>query len=75
MHVTTENDAALCPSNRSIPDGGGHRTIGRRVGRKTRSGAGYSYIHTAVDDHSPFAYSEILGDEKKETATALWTRA
>jgi hypothetical protein len=30
---------------------------------------------TAVDDHSRLAYSEILGDEKKETATAFWTRA
>ncbi|MDN3353564.1 IS481 family transposase [Actinomadura sp. DC4] len=59
----------------NIPDGGGHKMIGRQAGRKTRSGAGYSYIHTAVDDHSRLAYSEILTDEKKETATAFWTRA
>jgi transposase InsO family protein len=59
----------------SIPDGGGHRALGRQAGRKTRSGAGYSYIHTAVDDHSRLAYSEIHSDEKKETATAFWTRA
>jgi transposase InsO family protein len=59
----------------NIPQGGGHKMIGRQAGRKTRSGAGYSYIHTAVDDHSRLAYSEILTDEKKETAAAFWTRA
>ncbi|WP_374774525.1 IS481 family transposase [Streptomyces sp. NBC_01310] len=59
----------------NIPDGGGHRALGRQAGRKTRSGTGYSYIHTAVDDHSRLAYSEILADEKKETAAGFWTRA
>ncbi|MFB7635366.1 IS481 family transposase [Streptomyces sp. NPDC056149] len=59
----------------NIPDGGGHKTLGRQAGRKTRSGAGYSYIHTAVDDHSRLAYSEIHADEKKETATGFWQRA
>ncbi|MFI5857338.1 IS481 family transposase [Streptomyces parvulus] len=59
----------------NIPDGGGHKTLGRQAGRKNRANAGYSYIHTAVDDHSRLAYSEILEDEKKETATAFWQRA
>ncbi|MFI1617898.1 IS481 family transposase [Streptomyces lydicus] len=59
----------------NIPDGGGHKTLGRQAGRKTRSGVGYSYLHTAVDDHSRLAYSEILTDEKKETATGFWKRA
>ncbi|MFE3554011.1 IS481 family transposase [Streptomyces sp. NPDC059193] len=59
----------------NIPDGGGHKTLGRQAGRKTRPRLGYSYIHTAVDDHSRLAYSEILADEKKETATAFWQRA
>ncbi|WP_327072011.1 IS481 family transposase [Kitasatospora sp. NBC_01302] len=59
----------------NIPDGGGHKTLGRQAGRKTRSGAGYSYLHNAVDDHSRLAYSEILADERKETAAAFWTRA
>lgn len=58
-----------------IPDGGGHRALGRQAGRKNRSGVGYSYLHHAVDDHSRLAYSEILGDEKKETAAAFWKRA
>ncbi|MGI5450396.1 IS481 family transposase [Streptomyces sp. CA-243310] len=59
----------------NIPDGGGHKALGRPVGRKNRSGVGYQYIHTAVDDHSRLAYSEIHADEKKETATAFWQRA
>ncbi|MFJ7265717.1 IS481 family transposase [Streptomyces sp. NPDC099050] len=59
----------------NIPDGGGHKTLGRQAGRKNRPRLGYQYIHTAVDDHSRLAYSEILVDEKKETATAFWQRA
>jgi transposase InsO family protein len=59
----------------NIPDGGGHKTLGRQAGRKTRANAGYSYLHNAVDDHSRLAYSEILPDERKETAAAFWTRA
>ncbi|POX48961.1 IS481 family transposase [Streptomyces sp. Ru72] len=59
----------------NIPDGGGHKVLGRQTGRKTRSNVGYSYVHTAVDDHSRLAYSEIHTDEKKETATSFWKRA
>ncbi|MYS19876.1 leucine-zipper of insertion element IS481 [Streptomyces sp. DvalAA-14] len=59
----------------NIPDGGGHKALGRQAGRKNRSGAGYSFIHTAVDDHSRLAYSEIHPDEKQATATSFWTRA
>ena len=55
-----------------IPDGGGHRKLGRQAGRRNRAGMGYSFLHHAVDDHSRLAYSEILGDERKETAAAFW---
>lgn len=63
-----------------IPDGGGHRTLGRRAGSKNNNGhgakgRGYAFLHHAVDDHSRLAYSEILGDEKKETAAGFWLRA
>lgn len=72
-----------------IPDGGGWRTHGRgsaqdrRAGvvrdRAARAGAlpsrGYTYLHHAVDDYSRLAYSEILTDEKKETAARFWERA
>ena len=59
----------------NIPDGGGHKVLGRQAGRKTRAGAGYSYPHTAVDDYSRLAYSEIHTDERKDTAAAFWQRA
>jgi hypothetical protein len=36
---------------------------------------GYSYLHTALDDHSRLAYTEILPDGTKETAAAFWHRA
>ena len=53
-----------------IPDGGGHKVLGRAAGRKTRSGAGHAYPHTAIDDYSRLAYSEIQAVERKETAAA-----
>jgi transposase InsO family protein len=60
-----------------IPIGGGWRFRGRQEGRhnKHKSKAGYAYLHHAVDDHSRLAYSEILNDEKKETAVGFWRRA
>jgi transposase InsO family protein len=72
-----------------IPDGGGWRVHGRgstqarRVDvardRAARSGApssrGYVFVHHAVDDHSRLAYSEILTNERKETAAGFWLRA
>ncbi len=60
-----------------IPDGGGHRVHGRAKGNRIKktSKPGTAYIHNAVDDHSRLAYCEILADERKETASAFWTRA
>lgn len=60
-----------------IPDGGGHRKLGRTVGNRNNKGGGrgYAYLHHAVDDHSRVAYSEILGDERQETAAGFWHRA
>jgi transposase InsO family protein len=72
-----------------IPDGGGWRVHGRGSAqarkaavardRSARAGAahsrGYRYLHHAVDDYSRVAYSEILDDERKETAAAFWKRA
>ena len=60
-----------------IPDGGGWRTRGRGYkgeGAKTRQ-VGYRYIHTAIDDRSRVAYSEILDDEQGITAARFWARA
>ena len=60
-----------------IPDGGGHRFLGRAAGVRVKKGAkpGTAYIHHAMDDHSRLVYSEILANERKETASAFWTRA
>ena len=73
----------------NIPDGGGHRVHGRAAGCRNsthsnpvannnaspRAKLGYGYLHNAVDDHSRLAYTEILPDERKDTAAAFWTRA
>jgi transposase len=60
----------------AIPDGGGWRMHGRGAdGHGGHSGAGYRYIHTAVDDRTRLAYSEILRDEQTTTAIAFLDRA
>ena len=64
-----------------IPDGGGWRVHGRGGARQNGDlpaaarRAPYGYVHTALDDHSRLAYSEILPDERGSTAAAFWTRA
>lgn len=57
-----------------IPTGGGHRIHGRPATR-TKKRLGYAYLHTAIDDHSRLAYTEVLADEKGVTAAAFWRRA
>lgn len=72
-----------------IPAGGGWRMLGRTAGnhntradkssgRRSKHGDplhGHHFLHTALDGHSRLAYSELLTDERKETAAAFWTRA
>ncbi|KIC55924.1 transposase [Microbacterium hominis] len=60
-----------------IPDGGGWRMLGRQAGNRNNNkrGLGYAFLHHAVDDCTRLAYSEQLGDERKETAAAFWERA
>lgn len=58
-----------------IPDGGGHKALGRQAGRATRSNMGFDFVHSAVDDHSRLAYSEIHHDEKAGTCAAFLRRA
>lgn len=49
-----------------IPDGGGHKKLGRTLGNHNNTHhnkqkrLGYAYLHNAVDDHSRLAYTEIL---------------
>ncbi|MDF3303368.1 IS481 family transposase, partial [Streptomyces tropicalis] len=58
-----------------IPDGGGWRVHGRAACPDRRRTTGFDYIHSAVDDHSRLAYSEVLSDEKATTCAAFLTRA
>lgn len=57
-----------------IPDGGGWKAHGRSEEVRGR-GIGYDYVHSAIDDHSRLAYSEILPDEKGRTCAGFITRA
>ncbi len=72
----------------NIPDGGGHRFVGRQQGRKNKratpdlpKGAdrnprtGTAFLHTVIDDHSRVAYVEICGDEKADTAIGVLQRS
>lgn len=74
----------------NIPDGGGHKFVGRQQGSKNvvatakRTGmrnstgharTGKAFLHTVVDDHSRVAYVEICNDEKAVTAIGVLERA
>ena len=72
-----------------IPAGGGWRMLGRAVGnrnskadkssgRQSKWGdplRGHHFLHTAIDGYSRLVYSEMLADERKETAAEFWIRA
>lgn len=66
-----------------IPTGGGWRIHGvgsdeHRASKRKGAGTGrigYTYLHTAIDDHSRLAYTECLEDEKGTTAADFWLRA
>ncbi len=52
----------------------GHRVTGSRTGCRNR-GAGWDFVHVAVDDATRLAYVEVLPDETKESATGFLIRA
>ncbi len=56
-------------------DGVGHRITGQHSGMRKNRGIGWDYLHVCIDDASRLAYTEILPDEKKESACAFLTRA
>jgi transposase InsO family protein len=72
----------------NIPDGGGHRFVGRQQGdlnKRATSGlakgadykprTGKAFLHTVIDDHSRLAYVEICSDERSQTAVGVLQRA
>jgi transposase InsO family protein len=59
-----------------IPDGGGWKAFGRGHGNRDRtSRTGFDFVHSLIDDHSRFNYSEVLPDEKGPTCTGFPERA
>jgi transposase InsO family protein len=58
-----------------IPDGGGHRAHGRAPATPTGRGIGYDYVHSAVDDRSRVAFSQLLPDESAATAALFLIEA
>ena len=61
-----------------VPDGGGHRKLGRTVEttrRRHQSQGGYTHIHTAIDAYSRLAYSEFAGPETTPNCVGFLDRA
>jgi len=61
-----------------IPEGGGHRMLGRSTATRRAKGRrrmGYDYLHAAVDDHSRVAYVEVHRDERGETCARFLANA
>jgi len=59
-----------------IPEGGGHKMLGRIAGIKhQRTGTGYTHIHSAIDAYSRLACSEFGGPESAQTCVGFLERA
>jgi transposase InsO family protein len=60
-----------------VPDGGGHKKLGRGSanGSRSKRGLGYTHIHTAIDAHSRLVYSEFAGTENTTNCVAFLGRA
>ena len=56
-------------------DGIGHRITGDRAGQSNKRGTGWEYLHVAIDDASRLAYTELLPNQRKESAVAFTRRA
>jgi len=49
----------------------GHRITGDRTGQSNSRGIGWEFVHGCIDDASRIAFSQIMPNEKKESATAF----
>jgi transposase InsO family protein len=49
----------------------GNRITGDRTGQSNSRGVGWEFVHVAIDDASRLAFSQIMPNEKKESATAF----
>ena len=53
----------------------GHRITGDRTGQSNSRGIGWEFVHVCIDDASRIAFSQILPDERKESAVAFLNAA
>ncbi|WP_328521197.1 IS481 family transposase [Kribbella sp. NBC_00359] len=61
-----------------VPAGGGWRLRGAEATvahKHKKTLIGYDYVHTAIDDHTRLAYSEVLPDERDPTCAVFLHRA
>lgn len=60
-----------------IRPGGGWKMLGKSSQTKAGKGrgVGYDYLHVAIDDHSRYAYVEVLADERGQTCAGFVLRA
>jgi transposase InsO family protein len=49
----------------------GHRITGDRTGQSNSRGVGWEYVHVSIDDASRIAFSQILPNERKESAVTF----
>jgi transposase InsO family protein len=49
----------------------GHRITGDRTGQSNGRGVGWEFVHVCIDDHSRIAFSQIMVDEKAESAVSF----
>jgi hypothetical protein len=47
------------------------RITGKRTGNATSRASGWAFVHVCIDDASRLAFSQVLPDEKNETAVAF----
>lgn len=54
----------------------GHRITGRRTGVVNRHlGIGWEFVHVCIDDASRLAFSQVMRDERKQSAVAFLNAA
>ena len=56
-------------------NGIGHRITGDRSQQRRSRGVGWEFLHVAVDDASRLAYTELMPNERKESAVAFLEHA
>ena len=73
LHIDTKVEPQRGSTGRIA--GVGHRITGHRTGMVRNRGIGWDHLHVAVDDASRLAYTELLPDDGKQSATAFLSRA